>query len=162
MSDKDKIEGGYNVVAEHHKKNWAPKPPTASQLRAIRGSSPDHDSGSDNGSDKEELGGSSDEESSSSSDDKASGGLRAKRNTKGTKKKKWTQLQAYPGQWRTVLEDAKCRLRLSVATQKREGEGFGFPDRPVALSEAGDCLAEAMAEHDDDDGVVEEGTCLHR
>jgi hypothetical protein len=76
---------------------------------------------------------------------------RAPRNSKGRKQVKFTQLQAYPGQWRSVLEDAKQRNRSSTAT------AAGFPKRRAGLKNAEDCLAEAMAAHEAEDGVVEEG-----
>ena len=76
---------------------------------------------------------------------------RAPRNSKGRRQVRFTQLQAYPGQWWSVLEDAKKCNRSSTAL------GAGFPNRRAGLKQAEDCLAEAMAAHEAGDGVVEKG-----
>lgn len=80
---------------------------------------------------------------------------RAPRNSKcGTRKRvNFTQLQAYPGQWRSVLEDAKARNRCTTTIET------GFPTRRVGLKQAEDCLVEAMASHKAEGGVVEAGMC---
>jgi len=77
---------------------------------------------------------------------------RAPRNSKGRRQVRFTQLQAYPGQWRSVLEDAKKRNRCTTAI------GAGFLKRREGLKQAEDSLVEAMAAHEAEDGVVEIGT----
>ena len=76
---------------------------------------------------------------------------RAPHNSKARKQVKFTQLQAYPRQWRSILEDAKKLNRCTVAIKS------GFPERRAGLKQAEDCLAEAMAAHEAGDGTVEEG-----
>ena len=80
--------------------------------------------------------------------------MHAPRNSKcgSQKRDNFTQLQAYPGQWRSVLEDAKAR---NPCTATIEG---AFPTHWVGLKQAEDCLVEAMASHE---GVVEKGTCQY-
>lgn len=65
-----------------------------------------------------------------------------------------TQLQFYPSQWSDVLEKAKKKYRLVVATE------IGFPHPKKDSNRAFDCLTEAIAEHEDDGGMVEPGECL--
>jgi hypothetical protein len=77
---------------------------------------------------------------------------RAPRNSKGRRQVRFTQLQAYPGQWRSVLEDAKKRNRCTTAIKA------GFLKRREGLKQAEDSLVEAMAAHEAEDGVVENGT----
>jgi hypothetical protein len=62
-----------------------------------------------------------------------------------------TQLHCYPSQWRDVLERAKWRFRLWLSTQ------CPFPDRDRHISEAEDCIDEALAEHMANGGGVEPG-----
>ena len=78
---------------------------------------------------------------------------RAPRNSKGRRQVMFTQLQAYPGQWLSILEDAKKQNCGTIALES------GFPDCWAGLKEAEDCLLEAMAAHEAEDGVVEEGMC---
>jgi hypothetical protein len=75
----------------------------------------------------------------------------APRNSKGNRQVKFTQLQAYPGQWWSILEDAKKHCHSSATI------GAGFPKHRAGLKLAEVCLAEAMAAHEAEDGVVEKG-----
>jgi Domain of unknown function (DUF6532) len=169
-------------VDAHHKRNRQPSAPDSDQLNAIRKSyinTPLEDGSSESGrepefaeievaSDTDATTDSDDDDSSeteSSSDAEAQHGsehrehkgkgnrTRAPRNSKGRGQVTFTQLQAYPGQWRSVLEDAKRRNRCTATLKD------GFPDRRAGLKKAEDSLAEAMAAHAEKKGVVEKGTC---
>jgi hypothetical protein len=78
---------------------------------------------------------------------------RAPRNSKRRTQVKFTQLQAYPGQWRSVLENAKKRNRCTTTNKT------GFPGRKEGLKQAEDTLLEAMAAHEAGNNAVEQGMC---
>ena len=78
---------------------------------------------------------------------------RAPRNSKRRTQVKFTQLQAYPGQWWSILEDSKKRNRCTATIET------GFPGRREGLKQAEDCLVEAMAAHEAENKVVEPGMC---
>jgi hypothetical protein len=128
----------YNVVDAHHKRNRYPPAPDSDRLDAIRKSYTNkshlEDSASESGSDSESTEMESDiddrSESESGSDGegigtpprskhcsgKTKGGrARAPRNSKGQRRVRFTQLQAYPSQWRSILEDAKKCNRCTTA-----------------------------------------------
>ena len=65
-----------------------------------------------------------------------------------------TQLQFYPSQWRDILEAAKTKYRLSIVMEML------FPDRKKKFNLAVDCLDEALAEHETNGGLVEDGELL--
>jgi hypothetical protein len=177
-------DGSYNVVEAHHKRNRYPTAPDSNKLNMIRKSHIDESSlgnrASESDTDREsaaemeavsddnattDTDDSSESESGSNAEDVSTqhksrthkgktengGRTRAPRNSKGRRQIKFTQLQAYPGQWRSILEGAKKRSRCSTAI------AAGFPKCPLGLKNTEDCLAEAMAVHEADDGVVEKG-----
>jgi hypothetical protein len=170
----------YNVVEAHHQRNRHPSAPDPHKLNAIRQSSmnapvdvdsiPDNSNSesaeSDSPTAKAEPSDEADSDTETGSETetedigthgpkgKHAKRKRAPRNSKGIKDAKFTQLRAYPGQWRTVLEDAKRRNRCLIAIK------IGFPSRLVGLKQAEDCLREAMDAHKaENSGVVEIGMC---
>jgi hypothetical protein len=169
------MDGSFNVVDAHHRKNRRPQPPEPNALDNVQQSyhpcDVDEDAPPNGGTPQDnndpapeasnsEASNSDEHTSASESEDigtkeyNRKRAKRAKRHSKGTKKSKYTQLHTYPGQWRTVLEDGKHRIRAVVALKK------GFMNRLDGLAEAEDCLAEAMAAHESDGGSVERGWCL--
>lgn len=127
----------------YHKKNRKPKIPEASSLNAIANSK--------KGRQGRQVVMEESEESEESDSEDERGRRRAQRNSKGTKKREFTQLQNYPVMWKKVLDSAKKIAR-------RDGflEG-AFNSRIVGLQCAGDSLTEAMAAHEQDGGRVEKG-----
>lgn len=80
--------------------------------------------------------------------------LRAKRYSKSARSDITatpTQLGFYPGQWRDVLEAAKRHFREWLACKN------GFPTRRMDLGEARECVAEALAAHQQRGLAVEPG-----
>lgn len=128
-----------DVLEKHHAKNRRPRPPNPDQLNRIRNASVR----------KEE------EESDDGNDSETIGPQRAGRYSKTPRSEieaKPTQLNFYPGNWRDLLEFAKRIFRRWLACEN------GFPTRRLKLPpEAGECVAEALAEHRDKGGVVEPG-----
>lgn len=62
-----------------------------------------------------------------------------------------TQLQFYPSQWKDVLEASKWKFRIWMSTVK------AFPNRRKDMDEAMDCLTSAIAEHQEEGGLLEPG-----
>lgn len=153
MDDND---SGEDVLQQHRKRNRGPRPPGVGHLKASadlqttrHGSN--HDDGS-NGSDD----GSKDDSSRDSDTEPYPVRKRAKRHSKTSRPAVGTptQLQFYPSQWTDVLESAKRKYRLVIATE------IGFPHPKKDLNRASDCLTEAMAAHEDGGGMVEPSKCL--
>ena len=87
----------YDVVDTYHKKNRKPKIPEASSLNAIANSKKGRQGPQVVMEESEEC------EESDLEDER--GRRRAQRNSKGTKKREFTQLQNYPVMWKKVLEE---------------------------------------------------------
>ena len=80
--------------------------------------------------------------------------LRLKRHSKtpyGTKRPNPTQLQFYPPRWRDILDKAIDAYALAVFIR------LGFTSKEDDLPTAGQCLMEAIAEHDAVGRFVEAG-----
>jgi hypothetical protein len=136
------MAGGYDVLAEHHKRNRKPRPPNPATLNEMRKATQFRSDVT------------KDDEMQESESDTAVDAIRTKRHSKtpyGGKEALPTQLQFYPSQWRDVLEQAKWKFRLWLSTE------CPFPDRLKHISEAEDCIDEALAEHKEDGGRVEPG-----
>lgn len=150
-----------SVLKAHHKKNRPPRPPTAENLARVRAASQvTLTSSAHNPRQSNSVASEVESDTNSTvneSRSNASGsGKRAKRHSitpyQGRTSKP-TQLNFYPGQWQDILEVAKRKYRLYLATKN------AFPDREKDFGEARDCLTEAMQEHTDASGDVEIGIC---
>ena len=127
----------------YHKKNHKPKIPEASLLNAIANSK--------KGRQGRQVVMEESEESEESDLEDERGHCRAQHNSKGTKKREFTQLQNYPVMWKKDLDSAKKIVRRD---EFLEG---AFNSRIVGLQCAGDSLTEAMVAHEQDGGRVEKG-----
>ena len=125
------------MVERHYQKNHTPKPPSVSYLNAIANSNSGHPDAS---------------ETSESDTDTEPRWSQARRNSKGSRKKAFTQLKDYPAHWRKVLDAVK-----KIACRDAVMDG-SFNNCITGLKCAGDSLAEALAAHQEDGGRVEKGT----
>jgi len=125
-----------DVLEQHHARNRRPRAPDPDRLNDIR----------DNANKSDE------------SDSDTSRPRRARRYSKTPRSEiqaKPTQLHFYPGHWRDVLELGKLNFRRWIAVEN------GFPTREQQLPpEAGECVSESLAEHQDKGGHVEQGKCI--
>jgi hypothetical protein len=131
-------DGSYDVLGNHHQRNGAPRPPEPEVLNAIRSKGranpqPHHTP------------------TPSSPHWKKKRARRGARTESGGVHQDPTQLQFYPPCWRDVLETSKERLRCFAGTQNF------FPTRDVGIREAGDCIAEVLAEYQAEGKKVEAG-----
>ena len=139
----------FDVVDTHYKKNRKPKVPEPATLNAIVNSKKGRQELQRPKIAMEESEDSEESEESNSEDKR--GHHRAQHNTKGTKKREFTQLQNYPPMWKKVLDSAK-----KIARRDAFLDG-AFNTRMVGLKCAGDSLTEAIAAHEQDGGRVEKG-----
>ena len=131
----------------HHQKSHRPKIPDAASLNAIANAKlgqwaviKDLEDSEDNEDNKE-----------SDIEEEERGHHQAKCHSKGTKKREFTQLQNYLAMWKKALDSAK-----KIAHRDGFLEG-AFNSQMIGLQCAGDSLAEAMADHEQDSGRVEKG-----
>ena len=77
---------------------------------------------------------------------------RAARHSKSTGEARPDTLKYYKGtSWNSVLENAKMKYRRHIALY------HGFPDRDTDLGDATKLIAEAIAEFEDNDGILDDG-----
>ena len=140
----------YDVLANYHERNRAPRPPKPKRLRDIRRSGQQRQS-SDVGDNVTDAG------SGSESDDESSQKARAKRHSQKAYNRTSDdpkRFRYYPPQWRKVLTRAKNNFRLWMATE------CGFPDKSNQehYKAVTDCLHRALYAHQEGGGRVEHGS----
>lgn len=147
-------EDTFDVLAAHHHKNTKPRVPDANHLRQSATQHTRHPDPSDTESDE-----SSDTQTSNGKCGSPRPHKRAKRHSKtpysrmNKGKGKPTQLQFYPSHWVDVLEKAKKKKRLHIIKERP------FAECERHLSDATDCLTEALTEYQAAGGRVEPGKC---
>lgn len=132
----------------HHKTNRRPKAPEPDTLNAIR----EMDDASE--SDEDATASENDQcasEAGESDDNDTGRAARHSRTPYGSKPLDFTQLHAYPPNWRDVLEDAKGCGRLGASINRT------FTSRNKGLKDANDALLETMATSEQDSNSVERG-----
>jgi hypothetical protein len=141
----------YDVVAGFHRRNRVPRPPKPARLREIQqAAQPDVTAESDE---------SDDEDPGSDNDEEPTNQTRAARHSHRPYSATTInpkRLRFYPPMWREILTDAKSRCRAWMATEC----AFPVPSKPEHREAAGDCIRAALSNHEDDGGLVEEGSLL--
>jgi hypothetical protein len=134
-------------VTNFHQRNRVPRPPSPSRLCDIQQAGRGHNAGVED----------ADDESEPDSATESAQKTRAKRNSHKAYSKTANdpaQYRVYPMQWKKVLGKAQALFRLWMTME------YGYPNKNDADHQkaAGDCLRQAIFEHQENGGRVEEGT----
>jgi hypothetical protein len=145
--DGDGNDTSYDILEAHHNRNKPSKAPLFEHTEL------DADDVVATISEAENV--ESDAEESTTSDDESEPHTRARRHSGTPYGRSFspTQLQFYPLQWTEVLELAKNKWRLHLLTI------WAFPKRRKSdtTTTLKECLTTAIADHEDDGGLVEKG-----
>lgn len=157
------VDDDINVLQEHRKRNKGPRPPNPARLQksaTVHSQLQEPASSANTAAKNKSNVNISDGDDDNEDDDDKSQPLkkRAKRHSKTTRSETGvpTQLQFYPSQWSDVLENAKQRYRLYLATVN------AFPHRKKDRQQATFSLMEAIAAHENEGGMVEPGRNFYR
>jgi hypothetical protein len=135
----------HDVVTQHRKTNPSNRPPQLTRL-SIAATHQANNCQHDNNDIDMQSGAESDHLEQK----------RATRHSKSTGEAKPDTLKYYKGtSWSSVLEKAKMKYRRHIALR------HGFPDRDTDLGDASKLIAEAMAEFEDDGGILNDSEFIH-
>lgn len=144
------------MLEDHHHRNCRYRPPNTDRLRdyAEKQCQNQHRLKGLETSNQEDS--SHDSRSDSDSNESSEPKIRAARHSRtpyshSRSRPKPTQLGFYPSQWSDVLDKAKKKFHLFLATD------VPFPNRDEHFSKAEDCISEAIDEHQKRGGQLENG-----